>query len=124
MELAILVWALVIYSCMGLLVYGNGMFFHQPQRNPIQDRIRWIHPIAQAVLWLPLLIAWLTSSTLNRYDPTYRSHEDRMEDIVDRIVADVDRTMPDAGSIDYRIPSPREYREHGTRAFNLEVTLD
>lgn len=124
MELAILVWAIVIYSCMGLLVYGNGMFFRQPQRNPIQDRIRWIHPVVQAALWLPLLITWLTSNALNRYDPTYRSHEDQMEEVVDKLVADIDRTMPDAGLIDYHIPSPREYREQGVRAFNLEVTLD
>lgn len=115
--------ALVLYVIAGLIMAYYLMDLRQT--NPVQDRIYWTNRPTVVMLWPLLLPAWLLSGLLSRvFWPDYVSHRDRMEGMINEVIREIDYDNPHAGTIEYRIPSPRAFRECGLQAASITVYED
>ena len=122
--LSLLVIPVLFYVFVGFLL-ADGLVFGRKQTNPIQDHIYWMNVPATIILWPLLLLAWLLSGALSKVCwPDYVSHEYRIEQIVDDIVAKIDNKYSNSGNISYGIPSPSTYRKHGRAAIKVTIHED
>lgn len=92
--------------------------------NPVQDYIRWMPYWLQVVLWLPLMGVWWGTAAL-RLERWffYDSHEEIMEYEINKQIAQIEAAFDNTGTISYRIPSPKEWKEHGIEAADVTVEL-
>jgi hypothetical protein len=115
----------ILLYLIGLSAVAFGFVFEGKQTNPIRDAIHWMSPWLSGLLWPLLLPAWIISGLLSStLWPDYISHREHMETIVDDIIAEIDRDMPNAGTFEYGIPSPRKFRKYGRSAIDILVEVD